>query len=200
MSDEATARIRNAQDLLVFMDDHQPGSAEGVLGLLDPRLRELLETASRTLWIPLADDARFVDATIDFFGHYRAEELWLAYTSRFVQTPLQRALFDGAIRVFGLSVGTFVRIIPRVWSTSFRGAGRIDVDEHGDAWRRLHLLNMHPAMCVRPGYVILLRGLFRGMYRLAKCDDEDFDMVFDAEGRELHAEFRWPGGSDTVEA
>jgi hypothetical protein len=50
---------------------------------------------------------------------------------------------------------------------------------------------MHPAMTERPGYAILLRGLFRGMYRLAKDESEDFDMHLDARQATLEADFRW---------
>lgn len=191
MSQTGTARIRNAQDLLVFIEAEHPGSREAILSLVRTELREALETASRTTWIPLEEDANFVDAVIAHFGTEAAEQLWLDYAARFVKTPLQRALFDGAIRIFGLSVGTFVRIIPRVWSTSYRGAGEVDVSEKGEGWQRLRIYDMHPAMTERSGYAILLRGLFRGMYRLAKHEDEDFDMSFDPEAGVLTAEFRW---------
>ena len=191
MSSEGTARIRNAQDLLIFVEARNPGSSGKILELLRPEVRELMQSAPRGLWIPLKQDAHFVDSIIAHYGQAGAEEMWLDYSARFVETPLQRALFDGAIRLFGLSVGTFVRIIPRVWSTSFRGAGEIDVSEKGQGWRRLHLVGMHPQMCERSGYVILLRGLFRGMYRMAKVEVEDFQMSFDPRARELHAEFHW---------
>lgn len=191
VSSEGTARIRNAQDLLVFMESEYPGSREATLSRLRPDLREAMETASRTSWIPLEEDAQFVDAVVDYFGPEPAEDMWLDYSSRFVKTPLQRALFDGAIRIFRLSVGTFVRIIPRVWSTSYRGAGTVDVSEKGDNWQRLRIADMHPAMTARDGYAILLRGMFRGMYRLAKDDNEDFDMSFDPTQGVLQAEFRW---------
>jgi hypothetical protein len=108
-----------------------------------------------------------------------------------VQTPLQRSLFDGAIRVFGLSVGTFVRMIPKIWATSYRNAGDLDVSECGDGWRNLHITNMHPAMCSRDGYYILLDAMFRGMYRLAGDESEDFEMTYDRGARELHANFMW---------
>jgi hypothetical protein len=191
VSPEGTARIRNAQDLLVFIENRDPGFTEKILARVQPDVRELMETASRATWIPLELDANFVDAIIAQYGPAEAEEMWFEYSSRFVKTPLQRALFDGAIRLFGLSVGTFVRIIPRVWGTSYKGAGKIDVSEKGEGWQRLHLVGMHPEMCQRPGYVILLRGLFRGMYRLAKCGKEDFSMELDPDARELHAEFHW---------
>jgi hypothetical protein len=191
VSESGTARIRNAQDLLVFIEAEHPGAREAILSLVRPELREALETASRTTWIPLEEDANFVDAVIAHFGSRAAEELWLDYAARFVKTPLQRALFDGAIRIFGLSVGTFVRIIPRVWSTSYRGAGEVDVSDKGEGWQRLEIRDMHPAMTDRNGYAILLRGLFRGMYRMAKNDEEDFDMQLDPAARVLSAEFRW---------
>lgn len=103
----------------------------------------------------------------------------------------QRSLFDGAARIFGLTVGAFVRIIPRVWTTSYRGVGIVTVGDTQDGSRDLDISDMHPEMCSRPGYVILLRGLFRGMYRLAGDASEDFELHFNAESRSLKATFRW---------
>ena len=173
------------------MDANYPGTRELVLGALTPEIRNLFETAPRTAWIPLEQDAIFVDAIVGRLGAGLSSEIWTNYTSRFVESPLQRALFDGASRLFGVSVGTFIRITPRVWTTSYRGAGEVDVTEAGDTWRRLHITDMHPAMCSRPGYMILLKAMFRGMYRLANDPSEDFEMRLDAAGRQLHAEFRW---------
>lgn len=175
----------------MFMDEGYPGTRELVLGALSPQLRPVFETAPRTVWIPLEQDAQFVDAIVERLGPGLASELWTGYTARFAQTPLMRALFDGATRLFGLSVGSYVRILPRIWTTAYRGAGQLDASEAGDDWRRLHITDMHPAMCERPGYLILLRAMFEGMYTLANASEPDFDLRFDAQGRELHVEFRW---------
>lgn len=174
------------------MDGLHPGSRELVLSRLQPDVRHLFETGARTTWIPLEQDAVFVDAIVAGLGGDLSGELWTAYTARFVQTPLQRTFFDGAIRLFGMSVGTFVRIIPRIWTTCYRGAGELDATEVGPDWRKLQINDMHPAMCEREGYLILLRSMFRGMYQLANCDSEDFDMTFDPSARVLAVEFRWP--------
>jgi hypothetical protein len=173
------------------MDDGYPGTRELVLGALSPELRTVFETAPRTSWIPLEQDAAFVDAIVDRLGLGLSRELWTRYTARFAQSPMQRALFDGATRLFGLSVGSLVKILPRIWTTSYRGAGQLDAHEAGDNWRLLHITDMHPAMCERAGYLILLRAMFEGMYELANTGDPDFDLRFDEQSRELHVEFRW---------
>ena len=191
MVERGLARVRNAQDLLVFMEPRDPGSVEAVLSTLAPAVREVVESSPRTRWIPLEHDARFVDAIIGHYGVDGSVELFRDYTARFTESPLQRAIFEGARRIFGLSVGTFVRIMPRVWATSYKGAGQVDASEKGDHWQRVEIRDMHPAMCTGRGYAIMLRGLFHGMYRLADEDRVDFDLDFDRKARVLRAEFRW---------
>lgn len=188
---DGRARVRNAQDLLVHLEERNEGTRAKILSRLSEPLRETIETAPRTSWIPIEDDARFVDALIEYFGPAGAESMWCEYSARFVSTPLQRALFDGAARIFGLTVGGLVRIIPRVWSTAYRDAGTVELQDADENSKLLVIRDMHPEMCSRTGYLILLRGLFRGMYKLAGDESQNFRVNFMRSERLLEAEFRW---------
>ena len=195
----ATARIRNAQDLLVFMEEFEPGSVERCRKHCSPELLELLDHASKTTWIPLETDAEFVDAVVATYGEDRAEELWFEYSTRFVQTPLMRALFDGAVRLFGLSVGSLLKIVPRIWGTSYREAGEVEFERTSKYTGTLVMRDLPDAMNDRRGYYILLRGMFRGLYRLTRTR-EDFDFRHVVRAAEFRATFRWPSRSKKAEA
>jgi hypothetical protein len=188
---EGRARVRNAQHLFEFIAQRNEGFDTAILELMSDEDRTAIFDAPRTAWIPIELDARFVDAVVKHYGTSQAEALWAEYSARFTRTPLQRAFFEGAVRLFGLSVETFVKLIPRVWSTSFRDVGEPTVTEHGEGWRRLRLAGLHPTMLSQPGYAILLRGLFRGIYELAGHDDANFELHEGEDEGELVATFFW---------
>jgi hypothetical protein len=184
------AKVGNAQDLQVFIAQlHSAERAERVLARLPEGPADLVANAGRTTWIPIEDDACYVDAVVTELGP-DAEELWHAYTSRFMTRPIVRALIEGATRLFGLSPGTFVRIIPRIWASSFKHAGQVELDRSNPEQYVVTFSDLHPAICAQEGYFVMLHGLFRGIYTIAGSTP-DFELDLDRHARRLEVQFRW---------
>ena len=188
--EQGTARVRNAQDFWVYLDEFQPGSREGVRARLSPEVLGLLEHSARTAWIPIAADGQFVDAIVAELGEKRAEDCWRTYTARFVQSGLLKAVFEGAVRLFGLTVGSMAKFAPKGWIQSYRGVGEMKVKMEGTNRAIVTVEGLHDEFLCRDGYFIMLRGIFRGIHDLADAEDR-MEFSVDREGRCVTAVFVW---------
>ena len=190
MSDFPGARVRNAQDFWRYLDEYREGGTRAVAERLDPRTLEQLEHAAKTAWLPIELDARFVDAVVDEFAD-DPSDVWRKYTSRFVSGGLMKAVFDGTVRIFGLSLHSIVKAAPRAWQQSYRGCGTMAVHrQEGVDAVVLEVNDLHPMMLQRDGYLMLLRGMFLGLHDLASVEDQ-MDFAVDRESNQLTAVFRW---------
>lgn len=165
---QAGARLRNAHDLLDWMNSYRAGLREEVLAELSPELRKTLETAPRTAWITIEEDSAFLDGVLAVLGRREAKQMWRAYAARFVETPLVRSLFEGTRRLLGLDVGGMARQVPRIWGQSFRGVGDMEAIPQDDASLVIMLTELHPLMLRNPAYLILFEGMFAGLFDLMK--------------------------------
>ncbi len=133
MVDFPGARVRNAQDLWRFMGERDAERRDRVARRMDPAVLDQIENAVKTAWIPIEDDAKFVDAILDIYGVADSMELWRTYTRRFTETGLMKAFIDGTVRIFGLSLASLARVVPRAWQQSYRGCGEGGVPGPGDS-------------------------------------------------------------------
>lgn len=186
----AAARVRNAQDLLVYMDTWRPGLRAQVLANAPDDVRVGIVDAGRTAWVPIEIDARFVKAIIDTLGREDAQLLWRDYTGRFAETPLQRSLIEGAKRLFGFDVAGIVKVVPSIWSNSFRDAGKVWIGRPIENSIDLEIEDLPAPMVAHDGYFILLEGLFRGLYRLVGRE-ENVEFHGDAGAARVRATFHW---------
>ncbi len=185
------ARLTNAQDLLLFLEESfAPGCKAALVETLPGPVREELLHGSKVAYWPMAHDAAYVDALIEFFGEAKARAMWRAYSARLVQSPMLRALFEGSVRLLGLNVGTLARNVPRGWSMTYRNAGICScaVLDHEVM---LDFSELHQEMTKRPlGYYLLLEETFKGLYDVVN-DKPKLDYHPNPEHGALHVTFRW---------
>ena len=147
-----------------------------------------VELSARTDWNDLAVDRVYVAGIVSCLGEERARELWRRFTKdRFIAAPAIRALADGAVRIFGLSVGAFVRVIPLAFQQGFREVGTVTVRlDRGEATVAIEQL----APEVDQSYLVLFHGVFLGIYDIVGASPQlEFRPELDA--RRIVARFRW---------
>jgi hypothetical protein len=182
------ARAGNAKDFLSFLEEFQPGATAHLRATLPHEVMETVEHSARTEWTPIELDAQYVDEIVRWLGQERACDAWRRFmTERFIRAPAIGALAEGAIRLFGLSVHSFVRMIPFAFRQGFREFAEVEVQLHGD----------HATVTIRriaPGvtasYATLFRGLFLGIYDLVGREPQ-LEFQHDAGARRIVAQFRW---------
>ncbi len=180
-------RVSNAQDFFDFLRRHEPEAADRVLAAIPDAMREFLEHGARTGWIPLELDGAFVDQVVAELGEERAREQWRAFTaSQLTKLPMMRALVDGLIRVFGLSVGTFIRLMPHGWKQSYRDMCHLHIDRSsGEA--RVTLGDFAPGV-LDHRYDVLFHGVFLGLFDLANAEPR---LDYSVGSEEIRAVFSW---------
>ena len=173
------------------MGERDPERRDRVAKRLHPEVLEQIETGVKTAWIPIEQDAQFVDAILDVYGIEDGMELWRAYTRRFVETGLMKAFIDGTVRIFGLSLASLSRVVPRAWQQSYRGCGegKVTVQE-GRKAAIVEFTGMHPEQMKREGYFILLRGLILGLHDIVGAKDQ-LDVAIDRGERSYTLILRW---------
>jgi hypothetical protein len=182
------ARAGNAKDFLAFLEELQPGTTAHLRGTLPREVMDAVEHSARTEWTPIAIDAQYVDEIVRWLGEDRACDAWRRFTSeRFIRAPAIGALAEGTIRLFGLSVSSFIRMIPFAFRQAFRDFAEVDVklDE-----RSATVVIGHLAPGVTASYATLFRGLFLGVYDLAKREPQ-LELQHEAAARRIVAQFRW---------
>lgn len=182
------ARAGNAKDLLAYLEVTEPAAAAHLRRALPRAVLDAVELSARTDWNDLGVDRIYVAEIVRFLGHERARQLWRRFASqRFVRTPAIRALTEGAVRLFGLSVGSLVRVVPLAFQQAFRHAGEVSVTL---ANREATVVIEHLAPEVDEAYLVLFHGTFLGIYDLVKAPPQ---LEFRAEpaARQIVARFRW---------
>ena len=184
----ARARAGNAKDFLAFLEEFQPGTASHLRVTLPREVMNAVEGSARTDWNDIELDAQYVGAIVRWLGAERACDAWRKFTSeRFIRAPAIRALAEGAIRVFGLSVPSFVRMVPFAFRQGFRDFADVDVTL-GDHQATVTIRHLAPG--VSPEYATLFHGLFLGIYDIAGLAPQ-LEFRHELAARRIVAQFRW---------
>jgi hypothetical protein len=184
------ARAANAKDFLEFLERFQPGTRAHLRQVLPGEVMEAVEGSARTDWNPIDLDQQYVEAIVRWLRPERARDAWRQFTSeRFVRAPAVRSLVEGAVRVFGLSVRSFVRIVPLAFSQGFRDFGTVELqlrDHDAD----VIISGIAPEVRAFDAYAVLFHGLFLGVYDVAKTPPR-LEYRASREERRITARFAW---------
>jgi hypothetical protein len=184
------ARAANAKDFLAFLESEHPGS----LGLLrqrePPEVIGAIEGAARTDWIDIDINGVHVTEIVQLLGPERARHAWRKYTSTsLIRSPAIKALVDGAVRLFGLSIRSLVRMSPFFFQQSFRDCGDLEIT-WGEREAKLSLVDIPAELARFPAYAVLFEGVFQGFYDIVQMTPQ-LDYRPDLAARRIEARFRW---------
>ena len=190
MDEVPRARAGNAKDFFEFLETFHPGTQAHLRGALPEAVLNGVVNATRIDWNDVQTiDGPYVTAIVHWLGEERARDAWRVYTSKhFIHTPAIRALAEGASRLFGMSVGSFVRMIPFAFQQGFRGCGEVQVDlGAGEAKVRMNLV---PGFARYEAYAVLFHGLFLGIYDIVPAEPR-LDFQPSLERGHILATFLW---------
>ena len=174
-----------------MLEAFQPGSLDHLRATLPREVLEAVEGSARTDWIPVAMHGPYVAAIVRWLGEERAVQVWRRFASdRLIRSPAVRALAEGAVRVFGLSVRSFVRMVPLAFGQGFRDFGTMRL-EHGDGGATLELVDIAPEVLPHfNDYAVLFHGVFLGIYDIVRAEPR-LEYRADRAQRRISGHFRW---------
>jgi hypothetical protein len=191
MTPRPQARAANAKAFLAFLEGLHPGTTAHLRATLPPEVMEAVEGSARTDWNSLALDGQYVAAIVACLGAEQACAAWRRFAyQEFIRTPAIRAIFDGTRRVFGLSVGALLKVMPLAFHQGFRDFGEMRVTI-GERDATAEIAELAPEV-VRHGeaYGVLFHGMFLGIYDMVQAEPR-LDYRVELEARRLVAHFRW---------
>jgi hypothetical protein len=184
-------RASNARDSLDYIRANHPDLSRHLTEAVPAEVLSQLETSVRTDWIPVAIDSQYVDAVLRYLGPDGTKSLYQAFlVQSLVRSPLMSSLFHGVRRVFGVSVGAFLRVLPSGFGQSYKDAFDIQL-ERGEREALLVFDDIAPEVLrVRAAYPVIWEGIFLGVYELAGAEPR-LEYRIGRAARRMEARFHW---------
>ncbi|MGC3997820.1 MAG: hypothetical protein QM767_10135 [Anaeromyxobacter sp.] len=192
--DRARTRASNTLDFLAFMDEVvRPGTRAHLRSALPPEVVKGLLDCLPTDWQDVETvHGPYVTELVRWLGPEAAAGAWKRYSmERLESRPAYRALVQGAVRLFGLSLGSFVHLMPRIFLQGFRDCFEEARPIQVDARHAILDLRLAPAVARYPAYATLFHGLLQALPEMAQAKGATLDWHADLPARRLRATFRW---------
>jgi hypothetical protein len=187
---QPAVRVNNARDYLDFFERDNPALYRHLLTTLPPVVIAGMRSNVRTDWIPVEQDGQYVDAVLAFLGPDGTKAASRKFlVESLVKSPMMRGMFDGAVRIFGVSVGGFLRLLPHALAQSYRDSFTISL-ERGDKQGLLVFDDIAPELLRFSAYPVIWEGIFLGLYDLAHAKPQ-LDFALDRVERRMRARFHW---------
>jgi hypothetical protein len=138
-----------------------------------------VEQASRMDWIPLSVQLEIVAALHAQVGPREFDTFCAATFGSVAEQPLARSVFEGTLRVFGISPGPVYKMFGKTWAMVSSGAGVITVEGEpsptGTVIRvsDLPIEERHIELYVR-GFRATLRGVIEIVNKQGEVDMRSF--------------------------
>lgn len=185
-------RASNARDFYEFIAKTQPRLHDHLKQQLPPEVLERIEAGVRTDWIPVELDSIYVNTVLDFLGHEKTRDLARRFAVQsLVKSPTMRSLFEGMLRIFGVGIGAFVKIVPNGFRQSYQDAFNLTVERNDpEAKEAVIVFDDIAPEVLRAAYPVLWEGIFLGLYDMARTEPQLTFRVLRGQ-RRVEATFRW---------
>ena len=186
----AAVRARSAQDFLHWLAKRDPEGFERAKSRIDPEIYELVDTAARTEWLPMTVDCQLPAAVVAEYGEAEAQGLWRSFITSHAESPLLGGIINLALRMLGVSPGSLVKHLPKLWQQVYRAVAtpRVKVVQPGLAC--IVFEDVATEVFDHPDYLVCMRGVFEGIFDLTKTPGE-LEFEVDAGARSFEATWRW---------
>lgn len=121
-----------SKDFLAVLHKHWPEAAARLREELPADTLDPIESASRVQWIHLRHHTRLNDSALDILGRARYQQAWRRAMLLSVESKTLRATVTGALRLFGATPASLMKLAPRAWDLLAREAGKLTANMDPD--------------------------------------------------------------------
>lgn len=182
-------RASSAKDSLSGLDKHRAGLTAKVRARIPEPTLAVIDSTARTGWIPVEHDSWIPRATLAELGTDEAIRYWRNFLPIHVQSPLLNAVVGGAVRLFGPSPASILRMTPRAWKLVFRDHCRLEISSEANT-AHIVMHDVAPEVITGTGYEISFRAFFLGMLDVVKVDG-DVEMEVDLKAARIEYTMHW---------
>jgi hypothetical protein len=140
-------RVRHLQEWLANVAREEDPWRARFFEALPSRIRDEVEGAVRTEWLPMAHHVLFADILGHAFGPVHAHDYYRRAFATSLRGPVLGPLLRTGARVLGLNPGSLLRWAGHGWRASFRNAGSLTGVVVRENMGRLEYRDM-PAVCI----------------------------------------------------
>jgi hypothetical protein len=170
VTERPRVRAGTTTAFLKFLEGTEPRAAADLRSVLPTDVYRRLMEAVRTDWHDVERvHGSYVTGVVGVLGKEAATEMWRRYMAeRALHLPLYRGILHTARHVFGLSMGSFIRIFPFGFQQTFRDCAEVAIEiTTGQATVSLALV---PAFARYGAYAAMLQGIFEALIVLARAE------------------------------
>jgi hypothetical protein len=185
-------RASNTHHFLSYVEEViHPGVRQELRQALPAEVVAALLDGLHTEWLDVEGvHGLYVTELVRILGAEQATMAWRRYVGeRLEARPAYRALMQGAIRLFGLSLGPFVQLMPKIFAQTFRDCFEIRTQVEGTT-AEIHL-DLAPGFARFGAYAQMLHGLLLAVPDYAQARDVAMNFRPDFPGRRVTASYRW---------
>lgn len=167
------------QEMLAKLESEQ---VEGIIKRVGP-IWARIEKAPKVAWLDEGTYNALTEAIRAELGDEGTRALFRKVGRRMLTSSNLQALLESAIRLFGMSPHTILKLIPRGRQTAVKNSGTLVYERVDDRCVRLHLTDFPASTFQRGTTVILLSGVFLGLLdtasvsETAKIATKDVDLL-----------------------
>jgi hypothetical protein len=153
-----------------------------------------VEDASAVDWLDLGLNLALTRCIEEVLGRAACHRFFRAHTDEAFQTPVFRAIADGAIALFGLDPGSWARLVPSGWGLVFREVGRWTMVRNVAGEVRLELRDLPPASVADDVWPATVAASLGALIGLAKVDGAVRLTALEPRARVAHYTVAWAPG------
>jgi len=178
-------------EVFLELGDATPALAAPFRAALGPDA-EVIEQAPAIAWLPLAVNVRATHAVMAMLPAGEAEAFFRALMLQGFETPFLKPVVTLAIGLFGLDVGSFVKMVPRGWTQIFADAGAPAHVDRGSRWATLDMVDLHPSLADDDGrWATSVAWSMGSLIAMAKTSGSVRVTQLDPPARRFRLAFEW---------
>lgn len=123
MGEAALVRASIPKSSWAEIERSPAGQREKIARVLGPTFESELNAALAVSWVPFTIEARIADAVYEALGPSGARVFYRSKTARSFEGAWLRPLMASSLRIFGATPRSFLKMLPRAWTTMSKNCG-----------------------------------------------------------------------------
>lgn len=189
----ATIRAAQLQVQLQSLERLDHADASRIVAELTPATLRRITHATRVDWLPIELHLELARAGLRLLGEQGLRDWGRAALTRAMKSTFLGPIFEGAVRLFGLSPAALVRTAPSVYQAAFRDCGGLVAVELEERLWRVVLQDL-PREVRDRAFLVSMAGALEATVEVGQAKGE-VRLLTPEPGQSAEYEVTWGGGS-----
>lgn len=190
-SSKPEARTGYVRMVLRRLREFDSALGESTYQLFTPALRRSIDESALLGWLPYEIDTTLANAVLAKHGRDGLHGFVLGNSDEAATLGALRPLVEGALRVFGPSPMSLVRVMPELWNVTYRNVSAVAPERLGERQLAIHWVDVCDAVYESPGALGVLYAQSHFPLRVTRTRGAVDPLTLDRGRRRITAVLRW---------